>query len=97
LRAILIGASLIVTNKDNQPENVVDLAAVKRAKTTASKPRHVRKQEARAEKARKAEANRVRSGRSKEQKARDRAPTDKLHRFVDASHLDKTPDTDTDS
>ncbi len=86
-----------MTDKDNQPENVVDLASVKRAKTTTGKPRHVKKQEARAEKARKAEANRVRSGRSKAQKARDKAPTDKLHRLVDASHIDKTPDTDPDS
>lgn len=86
-----------MTDKDNQPGNVVDLASARQAKTTTGKPRHLRKQEARAEKARMAEANRVRSGRSKEQKARDKAPTDQLHRLVDAARLDKPSDADTES
>lgn len=86
-----------MTDKDNQPKNVVDLASARRAKKINSKPRHLKKQEARAKKAKTAEANRVRSGRSKAQKAQDKASTQALHRLVDGARRDKTPDTDTDS
>lgn len=80
-----------MTQRDNHPENVVNLADVRRTGTSGTKPRHIKKQEARAKKASDASANRVRTGRTKTQKANDRNEARRTQHQLDGSKRDAGP------